>query len=163
MVQACEVRDMHDDPDYPESDRVGETRTWTLEKADGSLVKLSGRFLGTSSSRSPRHRHPGTPLASAGERCSACRWTEFRLYRETSGKAPHRYYLHTVGCSAVPGERDFPRLSDPILTAPEVISHLTRRKPGQVPFLTVPADMVLAQASAYDTDVRDAYGRRAVL
>lgn len=147
-------------PDYPGRSQVGQTRLWDLP-SEGEPCLLNAVFLGFSSSRSDRHRHPAGTTAPPGSRCSGCRWTEFRIYREDT--EPHCFYLHTVGRSVVKGESDLPRLSDPILTATEVISHLTRRLPGATPFLTVPADMVLAQASHYDEDVREAYNSRAVL
>jgi hypothetical protein len=70
--------------------------------------------------------------------------------------------LHRAGLSRVPGETARYGL-DEIVTAPEVIEVLTTRRRDRDPFLTVPAARLLAQASAFDMALRDAYENRAVV
>lgn len=144
---------------------LGKTDTWVLPARDGELT-VTGTLLGESSSQSMKHSaHYGEfarkkPECDCGMRscpqcrCSACRWIEFQLFREREG-----YVLHRAGPSLVPGETTWYGL-DRISTAREVISVLTtRRRDRDRPFLTVPADRLLAQASTFDDDLRDVYDR----
>jgi hypothetical protein len=147
---------------------LGKSGVWKLPDREGT-VTVSGKLLGSSSSRSMKHSaHRGESARSKQQcdcqmrscpqcRCSACRWTEFRLFRTKDG-----YLLHRIGCSQVSGEKD--RYGwDEIATAPEVIEVLTTRRRDRDPFLTVPAARLLAQASAFDMALRDAYENRAVV
>jgi hypothetical protein len=141
----------------PGVDDVGRSRVWELPMGEETL-SIDARFLGMGSSRRDRHDHPAPDLARPGQKCSACRWFEPRIFREREGR--RRFLVHHTGRSVVPGEMDRTR-AEWVLTPAEVIeSMLTRRNVGgvqQVPYLTKPAARVLAQASEHDDDLYDAY------
>lgn len=144
----------------PYEDAVGCGGEWALPMGpDRDDIVFGGRYLGMSSSRRERHNHGSTAYVGPGGRCSACRWTESRIFLST---ADGRYLIHTVGISRVPGETDRFKARW-VLTAYEVVSYFVQRpEGGGRPFLTNPADMVLAQAAGHDDDLRDAYENRAV-
>lgn len=144
----------------PYEDQVDRGGPWALPMGSGQDdVVFAGRYLGLSSSRRERHNHGSTAHVGSGGRCSACRWTESRIFRSTEDD---RYLVHTVGRSLVPGETD--RIKARWLLTPyEVVAYFVQRpEGGGRPFLTSPADMVLAQAAGHDEDLRDAYENRAV-
>lgn len=157
-------------------DRVGTRGNWALPVEDGE-IQITGMYLGCSSSRARRHlarAHPdgpGSPPAprtredgSTGPGCSACRWTEFRLFREEKEDKPvdgRPYLLHLTGRSVVAGETTRTRFEE-LLTAREVIESLTTRRRGAV-YLSVPAGRVLAQAAEFDAGaLKDAFDARRV-
>jgi len=125
--------------------------------------------------------------ATPGERCSACRWFEVRIFAveaevDTSGECncaggtaesnyahePHcglipaggRYLVLTYGLSDVPGEVAKRRttFTDSPFT---VIETLTQRR-GQQAFLPATSARVLAEAAHFDRELADAYVNRAV-
>ena len=151
----------------PGPEQVGVEGSWVLPGEEGEPVRLEGAFLGMSSSHRFRHTahegefaRPGT-RAVPGERCSACRWFESRIFRETEGM--ERFLLHQTGVSRAPGETDRVRV-EYALTAPEVIEVLVTRRTlaggAQETFLTTPAARVLAQASGFDDELHEAYQSR---
>lgn len=146
--------------ELPYEDQVSRGGPWTLPMGTGQdPIVFGGRYLGLSSSRRERHNHRDTAHVGPGGRCSACRWTESRIFRNTTDD---RYLVHTVGMSRVPGETA--RIKARWLLTPyEVVAYFVQRpEGGGRPFLTSPADMVLAQAAGHDDDLRDAYENRAV-
>jgi len=145
----------------PGFDQVGWIDHWILPGV-GEPIILDGTFLGMSSSRRTEHRgHDDTEFAPQGIRCSACRWFEPRIFRETD--EPKRFLLHQTGVSIVPGETNRIRL-EYALTGEEVIAVMVTRRSlpngSQDAFLTMPASRVLAQASAFDDELRVAYQNR---
>jgi len=114
----------------PKRDLVGTTEHWTLP-AGNSFVELDGRFLGFSTSYRHRHiNHAHNEFAVASERCSACRWFEPRIFRETEGQ--RRFLIHRAGISIVPGEST--RTSyEWVISAYEVVEALTTRKATNKP------------------------------
>lgn len=151
----------------PGTESVGTRDTWQLPDGGGS-VDVVGRFLGFGSSQKTWHaRHEGE-YAALRERCAACRWSEFRIFRKTKGRG---YVVHTIGGSSVPGEVDGYRpQARHVLTAPEVLEVLTTRlKPvlgaprgARSVFFSDAAARVLAQSSAFDDDLLDAWENRRV-
>lgn len=145
----------------PGPDQVGVEGSWVLPGEDGEPVRLEGAFLGMSSSHRYRHTAHEGEFAPRGERCSACRWFEPRIFRETGGM--ERFLLHHTGVSGAPGETDRIRV-EYALTATEVIEVLVTRRTlaggAQETFLTTPAARVLAQASGFDDELHEAYQNR---
>jgi hypothetical protein len=150
----------------PTFDRVGAHGVWELPD-DAGAVTVAGVFLGASTSRRKVHTRHAGPYAARGERCAACRWSEFRIFRRDRGG----YIVHTVGGSAVPGEVDGYRPCARVaLTPPEVLEILTTRlkpAPGRpvserAVFFSDAAARVLAQASAFDEPLEDAWENRRV-
>lgn len=152
---------------------VGSRGAWKISGKDGKAVAFSGTFLGFSSSQSETHSnraHPGgikktpTPVLDydgKSMRCSACRWSEFRLFKEEDGDALLPYLVHFTGMSTVLGEETRYRIQD-YLTALEVIEVLTTRRGGNV-YLSIPAARLLAQAAAIDDGpLKEAYNARLV-
>lgn len=145
---------------------VGEKGEWTIPGTNKKPLTFSGLFLGFSSSHTENHSdraHPNErkePLP--GIRCSACRWSEFRLFREEGSEHTRwPYLIHFTGRSILPGEDTRYRVSD-ILTAREVIEELTTRKGGSV-YLSIPAASLLAQAAEIDDGpLKEAYDARRV-
>ena len=141
---------------------VGERAEWKIPGNDGSPLVFSGIFLALSSSHSNTHSiraHPNEEKIPV-QRCSACRWSEFRLFREDDrGKYP--YLILFTGMSIVPNEKTRHRVAD-ILTAREVIENLTTRRGGAA-YLSVPAARLLAQAAEIDDGpLKEAYDARRV-
>lgn len=121
---------------------------------------FTGRLLGEGTSRSDRHVrlvHDTDSFAAPGERCSACRWFEVRIYAfyESDGEpAPETpsyqagYYVETVGRTVVPGEVDrhrVRRVTDPR----RVVATLVQEKDGRV-FVPQPSRAALDQAADRD-------------
>lgn len=142
--------------------QVGQVGTWILPayNLDGvtSEVRVDGRYLGWATSQQRHHRNHPSEYADRGHPCSACRWSEFRLFRQS--EEPRWYLLHFTGRSRVPGETTRYR-DERVFTAPEVVTKLETHKSNSVTggmnyFLTVPAKCLLAQASVLDEDIADA-------
>lgn len=143
-------------PRLPEQDDVGREADWTLPVEDAS-VSFHGIFLGMASSHRDRHNHDGMYASRTDGKCSACRWFEPRIFRESAGR--ERFLIHHTGRSIVPHETDRTR-AEWVLTATEVVEALATRRHGERVRLTVPAARVLAQASEHDDDLYDAYRDR---
>lgn len=153
------------------------TQEYTIHGRDDEVVVLRGRLLGFATSKRDTHYHPVTYDAQGaltsfpahGERCSACRWFEVRIFEVFAEYLPNgaetsrrgRYLVLTSGASIVPGEV---RMSRSIWTdSPyEIIEVLVQRR-GDHPFLPTPSARVLSQAAAWDDGIRDAYIDRAVV
>lgn len=149
----------------------------TIHGRDDEVIRLHGRMLGFATSRREVHAHStsldseGRPLsfASPGQRCSACRWFEVRLFGVEHELADDlgpldrraRYLVLTAGVSIVPGETTMRRASWTD-SGYEIIELLTQRRDAQ-PFLPAPSARVLSQAAAWDDHVRAAYVDRAVV
>jgi hypothetical protein len=121
-----------------------------LPTRDGPLRVLA-RLLGYNSSRQDDHTHTG-PHAERGERCSACRWFEVRIFEVVESEHDAHYLLHTLGGTTVPGEITKCRASW-TNSALELVELLTDRF-GNVPYTSRRA---LAQAGDVDQSLRAAY------
>lgn len=146
---------------------VGEKGNWIIPGTDRKPLVFFGIFLGFSSSHADIHNSRAHPNGSIGvpvlgQRCSACRWSEFRIFKESDdSKKSWPYLIHFTGISTIPGEETRYRISD-ILTAREVIEELTTRKGGSV-YLSIPAASLLAQAAEIDDGpLKEAYDARRV-
>lgn len=117
------------------------------------MVSFNGRRIGAASSKEDTHSHPEDRIAVRGERCSACRWFEVRIYlderaRETRDRQDGGYVLETVGRTVVKGEHDRFRTRlyhDPWL----VIAKLVKRV-GDNTFLPTVAQIALEEAAEHD-------------
>lgn len=152
--------------ELPDTSRVSQVDRWALPIRDAGVLELYGRLLGVSSSRRVEHMgHAADTVPGPYVRCGMCRWFEARIFRELLqvDTPTDRFLVHFAGRSAVPGETIRPRY-EYASSALEVVELLTTRRasPGQEPFLTAPAARVLAQASGFDDELREAYLDRAV-
>jgi hypothetical protein len=150
----------------PDSRQSGERGTWRLptttstdDDVEDGVLTIEARFLGLGGSRLSRHDpHPGR-FAVGGARCPYCRWFETRIFR----LGPNDYVLHHAGRSIVPGESQLCR-HERAFSPQEVLELYTVRHVHENrAFLTRPAARALAQACAFDDDLRDAYENRAVI
>lgn len=138
----------------PKKEDVGTKGAWELKSDQASPLSIRGRFLGWSTSHSSRHTHDWAW-------CSACRWSEFRVFSKDAGG----YVIHYTGMSDKPGETTRYRYEEAV-TGHEVVEILTtRRSRGErrEVFLSAPAARLLSQAASFDAGVRDAFENRAVL
>lgn len=175
---ATSKRDIHTHDDVFTDDEAIETEIRTQEDRMASLPK---RFTDAVFDRAksaiqtyideladddyPRR------YAAPGDRCSACRWFEVRIFEVESERAGNdeksswevadaKYLLLTYGLSDVPGEvakRRAQRTNSPFT----VLEALTQRRGGNA-FLPATSARVLSEAAAVDTDIADVYVNRAV-
>lgn len=138
--------------------------TFTVTGPRGPIT-FTGTLLGESDSHQDGHFHTGTDYARKGERCYACRWSEYRIFRvtELSSELDHagRYLVVSLGQTIVPGEEVFRRVSTTD-SPTEVIELLTTRKFGQQPVITSAAARLLARVSDLDPDIQEAWDNRVV-
>ena len=152
--------------DLPDVEDVGTEGTWQLpgqidrDAGDPRMTEVRGRFIGMASSQREdhnRHTFHSDNYVSKGERCSACRWSVFRVFREDAGG----YTIHHTGMSIVPGETTRYR-NERVRTAYQVVESMTTRRRDAAPRLSAIAAMVLAECATHDVPMRDAYENRAV-
>lgn len=128
-------------------------RDYDFDNHRMKMVSFNGRLIGSATSREIEHNHPGDRTAVRGERCSACRWFEVRIYideraREQRDRRDGGYVLETVGRTKVAGENDRFRtrlFHDPWM----VIAKLVKRM-GDNTFLPTVAQVALEQAGEHD-------------
>jgi len=135
-------------------------------------VTFKGELLGETSSHQNQHFHPGADYARKGERCYACRWSEYKIFTVTEldtrtlvafgSHYAGRYLVASFGQTIVPGEEIFRRL-DATDSPAEVIELLTTRKFEQKPNITSAAARLLARVSDMDRDIQEAWDNRVVL
>ncbi len=141
----------------PTETDVDSEGSWSLPTEDEQTVALEGKFLGMSSSGRKRHNpraFHNDGHAEKGEKCSACRWSEFRVFRDGDG-----YVIHFAGVSVVPGETLRSRV-ERRKTAHEVVLLLTTRRPPEIPYMTKAAADVLGQCATYDQALNYAFVNR---
>lgn len=142
----------------PHEGDLGTEDLWNLPD-EGSIETLAGTFIGMGSSERDRHEPHQSDYAAKGDRCSACRWVELRLFRLRGGD----YALHKAGRSIVPGEVTLCRVE--LLSGPnEVLEALIKRdrRPGRrAAYLPMASAKLLGQASDRDRRLRVAYLDRA--
>lgn len=117
---------------------------------------VDGWLIGFASSQRDRHNHP---TGSTSNRCSACRWSEVRIFLNND-KSEARYAVHTHGPTTIPGEINLCHLYR-TNSAHQIVEILTVRKPNAV-FLPRVAAMALAEAAGCDAGIEDAYINRLV-
>lgn len=132
---------------------------WPLPVDDmDEVLIVTGRFLGVGSSARNTHSNHDGRFAAQGVRCRACRWFEARIFR-FGEEAEGDYLVYNVGQSAVPGET--PRYSvRRVSSAAEVVDLLTRRRGddgNSAVAISLPAEIVLSQASRHDASIREVY------
>jgi hypothetical protein len=129
-------------------------------------VEFKGVLLGETTSHQDEHFNHPRDYARKGERCYACRWSEYQLFRVHEFIVPKtyegRYLVTSFGQTIVPGENVYRRI-DPTDSPAEVIELLTTRKFGQQPVITSSAARLLARASDLDPAIQEAWDNRVVL
>lgn len=162
---------------------------YNLLGRDDQQIAIRGALIGFGSSEREEHGHSTNgswPYVQAGQRCSACRWFEIRIFvveNEITGECncgadldftngqhePNcgleppraRYLVLTYGRTIVQGESNKRRAS--WTDSPyEVIELLTQRN-GNSAFLPSTSARALAQAAHYDSGIHEAYINRAVV
>jgi hypothetical protein len=162
-------------PDLPTGADAGTRGSWDLPVGrEGGIHHLAdATFVGYGTTQTSRHTgHDNSDFATrSGERCSACRWYETRLFRVYDDHGDVKSYLvHHTGASRVPGEVDLYRYDD-AYSAHEVVELFTirphpddtdRQGRQRTPFLTRPGARTLAMAARFDDALDDAYINRVV-
>jgi hypothetical protein len=123
-------------------------RDYDFDTGRMRMVSFNGRRVADASSREIEHSHSPDRKAQRGERCSACRWLEVRIYIANDESSGTAYVLETVGRSLVDGEHDrfrTRRFRDPWL----VIAKLAKRH-DDTTFLPLVAQRALSEAAEYD-------------
>jgi len=139
---------------------VDRVRTFELPVPDDT-VSITGKLIGYASSHRDRHNPHTGDFAARGEKCSACRWFECRIFRvDPRHSRGNNYAVHTQGPSLVPGEFVKCRIAF-AQTGYEVIELLTVRQSNSV-FLPAASSRAIAQAAGLDRDIETAYINRAV-
>lgn len=149
----------------PTGDESGSEDTWHLPTSTPStddpdvrdgFITFEGLFLGVGSSRRVHHADHAGEVAERGERCGRCRWFETRIFKLGSND----YLIHQTGRTIVADEKQLTRHERAYSPDEVVESYVVRRPDEDRTFLTRPAARALAQASAFDDDLRAAYIRR---
>ena len=142
---------------------------YEVATSDTDLIRFVGELLGETKSHQPEHFHEEGRHARKNERCYACRWSEYAIYRVDqwlNPRFPHdgteRYVVVSNGMTTVPGERIFRRV-DATSSPTEVVELLTTRKYGQPPMITSTAAKLLARVSDLDEKIQEAWDNRVVL
>jgi hypothetical protein len=155
-------------PQLPGIYLIGHAGKFILPNATttGRMTIDNGVFLGLGSSQEDQHNldtqperrgHPGREYAAKeGERCSACRWIEIRLFRFIPEESRQSFYIvHTTGQTIVPGESPKYTLHKPTPSADTVGEILTVVNRENKPMLSRPARMVLSCAAKYDESIAE--------
>lgn len=131
---------------------------WELPTRTGT-TKILATLLGEGTSRSDVHSHLDD-VAAPGQKCSACRWSEVKIFRlpEVDGQRGD-YVVHTAGRSAIPGEFTKTRLvrtASPRAVIDALI--VQRYEDGELrdTFITRPAQDALDAATDQDDDLGEA-------
>jgi len=132
----------------------GETTRVRIQHTDG-VLDADLTLLSVASSRRPTHRHA---LDQVPDRpCSACRWTEVRIYRTPTLDSQGRwsYVVRTSGVSSIEGEKRFERVVT-TGSAERVLETLTHRsgEKRSLPRISIEA---MTEAAGRDNDLRDAW------
>lgn len=121
-----------------------------------NLYVFDGVLLGEASSYRDIHSNHPESFALPGQRCSACRWFEVKIYREDAGD----YLIELAGKTNVPTEKDRHRVEQ--TSSPHAIIDLLTQQDNGRPFIPLVSRRVLAEASAHDTAIEEVYIRRVV-
>lgn len=147
--------------ELPTESETGMVGRWPVDDDNGTRWTITGRFIGSGSSRKPRHRdHLDGTFADVKLKCGACRWLELLIFQElaaaedTAGPTGN-YFVVKVGASEVPGESDRYTVTK-ALSADEVVVAVSTRRDGSMT-MTRPAQIALARAAGRDDQIREAY------
>lgn len=158
------TQDKTTDVDVPEELRLDARpelmlHTVEIKGPDGVITTESvyGRLLGTFANGQDNHEnHPGE-YALARFQCFACRWTEVSIYdTRDDPNVKHVYVVQTIGRSDVPGEVDYVRSTTDARNGFMIVEALISKYRGGAN-LSHAAKMALAEASAYDLSIRQAW------
>lgn len=145
----------------PTEAETGTVGRWLVVDDNEESHDIIGRFLGSGSSRKPRHRdHAEGTWGDIKVKCGACRWLELMIFQElvsaeASAPPTRNYFVVKVGASEVPGEAD--RITvNRAYSADEVVVAVSTR-PGGTLTMTRPAQIALARAAGRDEQIREAY------
>lgn len=120
-----------------------------------SLITFDGRLLGTASSFRTGHTHE-SKYAPVGQRCSACRWFEVKIFATDDGE----YVVEMTGKTEVEGERTRHR-AEITSSAYWVVEMLTQRE-NERRFIPLVSRKALAEAAAHDSGIENAYVNQVV-
>lgn len=158
------TQDTTSDTDIPEELRLDplpplQRHTVEIRGAGGVTTEQTvyGRLLGTFANDQENHEnHPGE-YALARFQCFACRWTEVSIYdTRDDPNVKHVYVVQTIGRSDVPGEVDYVRSTTDARNGFMIVEALISKYRGGAN-LSHAAKMALAEASAYDLSIRQAW------
>lgn len=138
---------------------TSDVREWILIGPGDVTEKITGRLIGFATSHRERHSGHSDEFAARGDKCSACRWFEVRIF--TVAEQQQQYVIHTQGPTMIPGEYVKSRV-ERAYSAHELIEILTVRQ-GEKVFLPAASARAIAQAAGSDKHVLDAYVNRAVM
>lgn len=132
---------------------------FSVSDEDGATIEFVGVLLGEASGRKTRHTHG--LLEEPSRRCSACRWTEARVYRimvsGTENLPRWRgadYVVELVGRTVVHGETD--RRSAWRVASPHSVIELLNSSRSS----SLAARLALSEAAGRDEALEDAYINR---
>ena len=147
-----------------------EVRQWELIQK-GSPIILTAERIGNASSRRSDHNHPSdrpyAPRADEDDKsanrktCSACYWTEVKIFRTHGEGHRSRFVVYTAGCTSIPGGQTFSRITYTDAHH-EVLEILIERRNGQPPVMNATTARAMAQAASKDPDIEHAWINRAL-
>lgn len=146
-----------------------EIRQWELTQY-GNPYHLTAERIGNSSSRRTSHNHrddepydPNSRTPGANHKpCTACFWTEVRIFRTHGDGHRAKYVVYTAGGTSIPGAQTFSRLTWTDAHH-EVLEILVDRRTGQAPTMTATAARALSQAASVDDKIEQAWVNRAIV
>lgn len=145
-----------------------ETTQWELESNGDRVTRFTGSLLGLGSSKRPEHNHHtvnvGDYAFAPTQRCAACRWSEFYVFRVEQGDGPANaiYAVYTLGPSVVRGEITRVALHWAMSGFEVVETAMVRRGDRGAPYLPACNARALAMAADVDERIATAYVNRAV-
>lgn len=131
---------------------------WDRDRGLEQEFTFHGQLLASESSHSKTHQKlihdwPGE-YAPQGDRCSACRWFEVRIYRRcTDEGAPHSWVVETVGETIVPGENT--RRQVRVTDKPRRVLSMLVQQRGSETFLPAISKRVLDRAADLDDQLAE--------
>lgn len=143
--------------ELPTESETGIVGRWLVKDDNGDPWRITGRFLGSGSSRKPQHRdHDAGTAPDPKLKCGACRWLELLIFQERTGtgvdaETTGNYFVVKVGASEVSGETDRYTVTK-ALSADEVVVAVTRNRTR-----TRAADTALARSAGRDVQIREAF------
>lgn len=128
---------------------------WDRDRGLEQEFTFVGKLLASQSSHSKTHQkliHADGEFAPQGDRCSACRWFEVRIYRRlTDEGSPPSWVVETVGETIVPGENT--RRQVRVTDKPRRVLSMLVQQRGTETFIPAISKRVLDQAADLDDDL----------